>query len=355
MHGDFTVKHATRLGKETNFFTRHIEYARSRQYDVNHLQTYEISSMPLYFIKDGHLRKSNKSEFSEEIRKLIPTCPSNVPTSPDMESMVVVDFMGYARKVPIKKLNLRPYHDFANHMWNTINKLSFNAARIDIVFDLHILQSIKQDERNRRGGIEGISTIITFPDQQLPIDMDMFFIKWLTEHYSGNQPLYFGGAHPDDIASCVKIVNGCITLDRLLKCDHEEADDRILFHVSHAIKVDRYQKIVIASPDTDVFISAHHHFSRWIFFGLVELWVLSGKSDSRLAAPLHDIVETMHSNVVDILPAVHSLTGCDTTSKVGTKLSALQTARELGHEYLLTFGRSEISEDMISSADRFLA
>ena len=105
--------------------------------------------------------------------------------------------------------------------------------------------------------------MITCPDQQLSIDMDMFwaladnkmrlqhfFIKWLTEHYSGIQPLYFGGAHPDDIASCVKIVNGCITLDRLLKCDHEEADDRILFYVSHAIKVDRYQKIVIASPDT---------------------------------------------------------------------------------------------------------
>ena len=76
--------------------------------------------------------------------------------------------------------------------------------------ELYILQSIKQDERNRRGGIEGISTMITCPDQQLPIDMDMFwaladnkiqlqqfFIKWLTGHYSGNQPLYFGGAHPD--------------------------------------------------------------------------------------------------------------------------------------------------------------
>ena len=134
--------------------------------------------MSLYLIKHGHLRKSNKSELSKEIRKLKPTCPSNVPTSPDMESMVVVDFMGYARKVPIKKLNLRTYHDFANHMWNTINKLSFNAARIDIVFDLYILQSIKQDERNRRGGkrggIEGISTMVTCPDQQLPIDMDMF-------------------------------------------------------------------------------------------------------------------------------------------------------------------------------------
>ena len=35
------------LGKETNFFTRHVEYARSRQYDVNHPLTYEIISMPL--------------------------------------------------------------------------------------------------------------------------------------------------------------------------------------------------------------------------------------------------------------------------------------------------------------------
>ena len=57
----------------------------------------------------------------------------------------------------------------------------------------------------------------------------------------------------------------------------------------------------------DVFISALYHFSRWFFFGLSELWVVSGKSNARLAIPLH-VFEKMDTNAVDVLPAVHALT-----------------------------------------------
>jgi hypothetical protein len=62
----------------------------------------------------------------------------------------------------------------------------------------------------------------------------------------------------------------------------------------------------------------------------------------------------MCSNVVEVLPAVHALTGCDTTSKVGTKLSALQTAEKYGYELLSSFGTSDITDEMIKNAEKFL-
>ena len=99
-----------------------------------------------------------------------------------------------------------------------------------------------------------------------------------------------------------------------------------MFHVNHTVKVDKFSKVVIASSDTDVFVCALYHFSRWIYSGLNELWTISGKSVSITFTPVHKLVNVMDSNVIDVLPAVHTLTGCDTTSKVGTKSATFQAA-----------------------------
>ena len=61
-----------------------------------------------------------------------------------------------------------------------------------------------------------------------------------------------------------------------------------------------------------------------------ELLFLTGRASSVSAVPVHDIVNEINSDVVDVLPATHALTGCDTTSKVGSKAAALKTAIECG-------------------------
>ena len=98
-----------------------------------------------------------------------------------------------------------------------------------------------------------------------------FFINWYTKNYSESIPLYLGGSHHGEITSCFKLSDGLLTQDRLLKCDHEDAHDRIMFHVNHAMKVDKFSKVVMVSTDTDVFACALYHFSRWIYSGLDEL------------------------------------------------------------------------------------
>ena len=68
-------------------------------------------------------------------------------------------------------------------------------------------------------------------------------------------------------------------------------------------------------------MSALYHFSCWMYSGLDELWVVSGKCDSINVTPVLTIVNGMDNSVADVLPAVHAL-----TSKVDTKCAVFQVA-----------------------------
>ena len=46
----------------------------------------------------------------------------------------------------------------------------------------------------------------------------------------------------------------------------EEADDRILFHLSYGVKFEKYSIVKITSSDTDVFVSSTYHFQQLKYF-----------------------------------------------------------------------------------------
>ena len=119
-----------------------------------------------------------------------------------------------------------------SHLWNTFIQIYESATRIDIVFDLYILNSIKNDERDRRGPIA---------EQILPAEMDLFwalsenkivfqqfFIEWCVKNHSNDKPIYLGGAHPDNIRLYKDYWT--VSCAASFKCDHENADDRMMFH-----------------------------------------------------------------------------------------------------------------------------
>ena len=45
--------------------------------------------------------------------------------------------------------------------------------------------------------------------------------------------------------------------------------------------------------------------------------------------PIHDLVNETDKDFIDILLAIYALTGCDTTSKVGTKKKAIKKVNRL--------------------------
>ena len=103
------------------------------------------------------------------------------------------------------------------------------------------------------------------------------FIKWMKESQIDHTCVFLGGSHCEDETMCIGIVNGSCYVERLLQCSHEEADHRIMFHLNHAVKI---SSDVIASPDRDIFVCALHHFSQLVYFGLNEVWFVSGRSNN---------------------------------------------------------------------------
>ena len=139
---------------------------------------------------------------------------------------------------------------------------------------------------------EGIETIISDFGQALSVEIDRFwsvskyktaiqqlFTNWVLNKVKSEQfdkSLFLGGSHKENNAMCVSFVNGLVSIERLLECIHEEADDQFFFLANHAMKSGNYGSVVIASPDTDIFPSALHHFCKLKYFDLEELWFVSG-------------------------------------------------------------------------------
>ena len=62
--------------------------------------------------------------------------------------------------------------------------------------------------------------------------------------------------------------------------------------------------------------------------GLQELWLVRNSNVKRILLPLHDICTTLGNELTKCLPALHALTGTDSTSKISTKLAALNAVRK---------------------------
>ena len=94
------------------------------------------------------------------------------------------------------------------------------------------------------------------------MQLKQIFIEWILETHSEDEPVYLRGANKEKIVTCMKILFDSSQEWPSLKYYHEEADDRALFNTNH-INAKRCQKVIITSPDTDVFIDAINYLTRW--------------------------------------------------------------------------------------------
>ena len=82
------------------------------------------------------------------------------------------------------------------------------------------------------------------------MQLGLIFIEWIIKFYKGSRLLLSGGDNKEIITSCVMIANGEVSLQSILKCDHEETDDWLLLHANHVLKINNHKKLIIASPKT---------------------------------------------------------------------------------------------------------
>jgi hypothetical protein len=127
------------------------------------------------------------------------------------------------------------------------------------------------------------------------------------------QTLYLAGTKiaSDQVTDCVDLFS-----------IQEEADARIILHALHADeqfgKSSVQGRIIIKSSDSDVLVLCVHYYPR--MQNTDQLWLLMGSvtsiKDGRRYIPVHDLCSSLSSITCEILPAVHALTGCDTTSAI---------------------------------------
>ena len=106
------------LRKETMKFCRKIDVARSRQFDIYKLLACEILENSYFLTKDNYLRKPDKRQLVNEIEKYLSKPSEKILKEKERYSkeVTVIDFMAYARKIPLKSLQLRSFPEFAEHM-----------------------------------------------------------------------------------------------------------------------------------------------------------------------------------------------------------------------------------------------
>ena len=133
-----------------------------------------------------------------------------------------------------------------------------------------------------------------------------------------------------------------------LACNHEEADTRLILHTKYC-ECQGYRNVVILTNDTDVVILAVFH--RQAFPKLCSLWI---KSLSYMI-PIHEIAQSLEADECSMLPILHSISGCDTTSFLYSKgkrsffhkAKASSIKAKLAHSCLQL--KDGITEDLITS------
>ena len=75
-------------------------------------------------------------------------------------------------------------------------------------------------------------------------------------------------------------------------------------------------RVIIKTPDTDVLVLAFHYYPQMdrVKEFMIETGTVTRTTDLQRFIPVYDICHSQSSLFLKVLPAIHALTGCDSTS-----------------------------------------
>ena len=136
-------------------------------------------------------------------------------------------------------------------------------------------------------------------------------------------------ADSDGPKNCVEILNTNqqVVINDLISII-EEADARIIPHVSVAIKTGN-KKVVVLANDTDVLVLLLQYYNQFLTMSVQELWIEYSTGDKSRYIPIHTLAQKLGEEFCNTIFKIHVLTGCDSASKVGAKAAALKANYDL--------------------------
>lgn len=333
--------------------------ANQRGFDAKILASFEILNYCKYlFDAEGFYRKSPKSQLALEIENNH-KCGTN--TRQDIlnlpfSKIYIVDGMALVHRIQLK--NFSTFGDFAQAFFNRIQNLFSqpNVKRVDIVFDRYDDISIKYLESTLRSKGQMMKNfIISNEHTKIPANCNNFFsstenklqlVRFLCTaapryaQVNEDCELYICGGF-EDPTKCFKLQGSSFFEVPDLNSNHLEADSRMFGHIFHAVKI-KLGHIIIICADTDVFILGIYFWNKLARLGCLGLW-FDGSYKKKFISGCHLAAQSLGENICGILPALHALSGCDSTSRFGSKKNALNAAsldfvqealKHLGNPYL---------------------
>ena len=340
-----------------------LEIARERGLKTENLLKYDVVPFPLLFNDEGIMTKPTKSQLVQELE--VHLKPEDYSYRHSNNAAFIIDVMASVRRVNISNL-----YKFDNLLVTFVSSSEAyrRFGRFDYVFDMYSEEpSAKDSERKRRNNTESIEYSSIIPSSPLPKDMNTFWPsnnnkllleKLIYNHIRRNRPT--SGEYSvvrgqlsreEEEWQCISIHQGKEYIKSQLQSTFEEADSRIPLHVLDSLR-SGHRVCVVISNDTDVFVALLYHMPVFLDHQLQELWLRAGVGDSTRYVPLHTLFDILGRQLCEVLPAVHSLTGCDISSKVGTKKAALKVEPEKLLKYF--GGLSNVSSPVLKNAETYL-
>ncbi|KAG1662219.1 hypothetical protein GQR58_021027 [Nymphon striatum] len=349
--------------REMNMAEKSIEIARDRGLATEDLLKYDVLPSPMLFDDHGLMTKPEKSQLIRELEDKLVSDDYSYHHKP--ESAFIIDVMATVRRVPL--IGRTHCSDLLLQLTH-ITDVYHRYGRCDYIFDIYNDNpSVKDSERLRRCSVNPVVLSLVEQTTPLPKDMSTFWpsnknkllLEKLIYSYICEQSSQ-GHEHPTIVSQlcinsndwqCKKIHHSTEHYMQRLGSTVEEADLRIPMHVLDCCRAG-YKTCVVISNDTDVIVALLFYVPVFLQEGLMELWIRAGRGNtSRFLPPPHTLYASLGRDLCTVLPAIHSLTGCDITSKIGTKKAALKANPET---HLQGFGTSPPSVAVIQHAETYL-
>ena len=241
----------------------------------------------------GSLKKTSKASLLHKLEGKVESLESL-----NEQHALIVDRMTYFQQ---SKVVNQTSGDFFNNLLQRILMVGARSFRIDVVFDDYHELLIKNMERSRRSkgshllfkSIVSSSEIkqraMFLPYNENKNALVRFIVaEWKKENYRltiGSKSIFVTDGE------VFKIKEDTVIAIPELKSNHEVADTRLMLHAQHASQ--HFQRILISSPDTDVFVIC-------LSFQPVintNFYFLTGVRNSRRITYIRVVIENIDQNL----------------------------------------------------------
>lgn len=309
------------LKADRDIFARLLVICGKREVSLKEVVTYSLGPIPWSLATaDGSFSKMVKSKLLDAIEKdvdnpMVNELPNNCAR--------VFDGMVIIQQLP--SLSLATFGEISEYVLKRIT--SHPSKVVYFVTDEYRDDSIKGSEQKRRASAGTICIQLNRRDQKQPKQLKKYLsdgcnkidlVKFFLNDWS--DPEGFKAMIGDRVivltlegtAYRLQVISNRVssTPEKTLSSNQEEADTKMFLCCQHAVHQFFSENVCISTVDSDVGVLAIYYKDRI----RCNLFVEIGSRSKRRILSISLISENIGKEMSDALPALHAVSGCDSTS-----------------------------------------